>query len=98
MAAGVLLSQGAPFDSMVQPSVPGATKTVAVLSGIALTGISAATAYIGISYGMEKNRKTVQKILGWTVGVLGAISGIARLTGTVAELFTPAAPLAGTGR
>jgi hypothetical protein len=64
-------------------------KPVLVLTGLALTGISAATAYVGISYGMEKGRSDIKRALGWTVGVLGALSGLVRLVGTGAMLFMP---------
>lgn len=100
------LGQTSAFDDMISPSngvenqVVGANtiKTVGILSGLALTGLSAATAYVAISYGMEKNRKTFQKILGWTVGVLGAVSGLARLASTGALIMTPAEKVAGAVR
>lgn len=97
------LGQMSPFDDMIAaPNASGngvsanTVKTVGVLSGLALTGLSAATAYIGISYGTEKNRKAFQRVLGWTVGVLGAVSGIGRLAATVAILATPAEVVAGS--
>lgn len=59
-------------------------KTVSVLRGLALTGLSVATAYVGISYGMDKGKKDLQRAVGWTVGVIGALSGLGRLVSTMA--------------
>jgi len=69
------------------PAQKPSIKPIAVLTGLAMTGISAATAYVGISYGMEKGRSDMKRALGWTVGVLGALSGLVRLVGTGAMLF-----------
>lgn len=70
------------------PNASGATsKPVAVLTGLMLTGLSAATAYIGISYGQEKNRKNIQRAIGWTVGVVSVFVGIGRLGSTMTKLF-----------
>jgi hypothetical protein len=55
---------------------------VTVLTGLALTGLSAATAYVGINYGMNKKNTDFQRALGWTVGVIGVMSGLVRLVGT----------------
>lgn len=78
------------------PAAPKDIKPILVLTGLAMTGLSAATAYVGISYGMEKNKSDLKRAVGWTVGVLGALSGVVRLIGTAAVLFmsTPA-PMAG---
>lgn len=69
------------------PKIP--VKPILVITGLALSGISAATAYVGISYGMEKGRSDVKRALGWTVGVLRALSGLVRLVGTGAALLMP---------
>lgn len=76
------------------PSAPASgaqspTKAVLVATSLLMTGISAATAYVGVSYGMEKGRSDVKRALGWTVGVLGALSGLVRFVGTGALLFMP---------
>lgn len=69
-------------------SIPsGSLKPIVVLTGLALTGLSAATAYVGISYGMDKTKKDLKRALGWTVGVAGVLSGLVRLAGTAAVLF-----------
>jgi hypothetical protein len=64
-------------------------KSVKVLTNLALTGLSAATAYVGISYGLDKGKKDLQRALGWTVGVVGALSSLVRLARTTALLFVP---------
>lgn len=64
-------------------------KPVAVLTALALTGLSAATAYVGISYGLDSKKKTFQRAVGWTVGVVGAMSSLVRLMGTVALILIP---------
>lgn len=82
------LGQTADVFTASAPAAPGksqdATKPLFVLSGLALTALSAATAYVAISYGMQKNITPVQKALGWTIGVVGVISGLVRLAGTTA--------------
>lgn len=70
----------------------GIIKPVAVLTGLALTGLSAATAYVGIDYGTDKKNSDLKRALGWTVGVIGALSGLVRLAGTTALLFIPTEP------
>ena len=72
---------------------PNPVKTVMVLSGLGATALSAATAYVGVKYGMNKGNKDFQRALGWTVGVVGALSGIVRLIGTGALLLVPASPV-----
>lgn len=72
------------------PPSPGpeqAVKTGVVIAGLGMTILSAATAYVGVSYGMDKHKKDLQRAIGWTVGVVGALSGLARLAGTVGMLF-----------
>lgn len=64
-------------------------KPVLILSGLAMAGLSAATAYVGIAYGMDKTKKDLQRAIGWTVGVAGALAGLVRLAGTTALLFIP---------
>jgi hypothetical protein len=69
---------------------PGSSiKPILVLGGLAMAGLSAATAYVGVSYGMDKTKKDLQRAIGWTVGVVGALSGLARLIGTAAVLLIP---------
>lgn len=75
------------------PAAPSVSKPAAVITGLALTGLSAAIAYVGISYGMEKKNSDFKRALGWTVGVLGVIQGLGRLVGTAALAFTPAETL-----
>lgn len=70
-------------------------KPIAVLTGLALTGLSAATAYVGVSYGLDRSKKDLQRVLGWTVGVVGALSGLVRLVGTTALMFIPSRDMAG---
>lgn len=89
--------ESAPTTPPAQPAAASSVKgpesvikTTAVLTGLALTGLSAATAYVGISYGMDEGKKDMQRALGWTVGVIGALSGLVRLAGTTALLFMPA--------
>lgn len=77
------------------PTGPGAgpvasLKPVIVLTGLALTALSAATAYVGVSYGMDKTKKDLKRAIGWTVGVAGVLSGLVRLAGTAAVLLVPA--------
>lgn len=71
----------------------GPTKTMAVITGLALTGLSAATAYVGISYGMDKDNTNIQRAVGWTVGVVGVLSGLVRLAGTTILAAVPEAEL-----
>jgi hypothetical protein len=71
---------------LVPPSV---TKPVTVLTGLALTGLSAATAYVGINYGMNKKNTDLQRAVGWTVGVIGVMSGLVRLAGTAILALMP---------
>lgn len=52
-----------------------------------MAALSAATAYVGMSYGMDKGKKDLQRAVGWTVGVVGALSGLARLATTTAVIF-----------
>jgi hypothetical protein len=76
-------------------------KPAMVLGGLAMAGLSAATAYVGVSYGMDKTKKKLQRAVGWTVGVAGALAGIVRLAATTAILFMPAptsAPTVMAGR
>lgn len=83
------------------PSTKGpesAVKTAMVLGGLAMAGLSAATAYVGISYGMDKGKKDLQRALGWTVGVIGALSGLVRLVGTTALLLVPSGGFTGDPR
>lgn len=79
-----------------------AVKPILVLAGLAMTGLSAATAYVGVSYGMDKTKKDLQRAIGWTVGVAGVLSGLVRLAGTAAVLFmptpAPSAPMVMAGR
>lgn len=70
-------------------------KTTIVLTKLALTGLSAATAYVGISYGMDDGKKDLQRAIGWTVGVIGALSGLVRLASTTAILFVPTSGMSG---
>lgn len=72
-----------------EDGLASAMKTTAVLSGLALTGLSVATAYVGISFGSQKTAKTLDQIAGWTVGVIGAMSGLVRLIGTGVIMFSP---------
>jgi hypothetical protein len=109
--ARITLGQFSPFidpvgvtgdlTPMTPPSAApaGPVKTAVVLAGVAMTALSAATAYVGMSYGLDKRNKNLQRALGWTVGVVGALSGLARLATTTAVLFmdvpTSSRPLAG---
>lgn len=79
----------------VVPTVapPSVSKPAAVLTGIALTGLSAATAYVGINYGMNKRNTDIQRALGWTVGVIGVMSGLVRLAGTAILALAPSETL-----
>jgi hypothetical protein len=70
-------------------SGPGVMKPAAVLTGLALTGLAAATAYVGINYGMDKKNTDFQRALGWTIGVVSAIQGLGRLAGTAVLAFMP---------
>lgn len=75
---------------MTPPSAtpaPGPYKTGIILGGLAMTALSAATAYVGISYGMDKHKKDLQRALGWTVGVIGALSGLVRMAVTTGVMF-----------
>lgn len=71
------------------PTTPSMAKPIAVVAGLGLTALSAASAYVGINYGMDKKNTGLQRALGWTVGVIGVMSGIARLFGTALIAFTP---------
>lgn len=71
------------------PGPISSVKPILVLGGLAMTALSAATAYVGVSYGMDKSKKDLQRAIGWTVGVVGALSGLVRLGGTAAVLFMP---------
>lgn len=96
--ARIGLGQFAPFINPFEvtgdptPTTPGSPapaatgKPVAVLTGLMLTGLSAATAYIGISYGQEKNRKNIQRAIGWTVGLISIFVGLDRFGNTVMKL------------
>lgn len=64
-------------------------KPVMVLTGLAMAGLSAATAYVGVAYGMDKTKKDLQRAIGWTVGVAGALTGLVRLAATTALMFMP---------
>lgn len=78
----------APVPPTVAP--PSVSRPVTVLTGLALTGLSAATAYVGINYGMNKKNTDLQRALGWTVGVIGVMSGLVRMVGTaVLALSSP---------
>lgn len=79
----------APAPQAQEDGLAAAMKTTAVFSGLALTGLSAATAYVGISFGSQKNAKTFDQIAGWTIGVIGAMSGLVRLVGTGVIIFSP---------
>lgn len=109
--ARITLGQFSPFidpagvTGLTTPTTPpsaapaGPLKTTIVLAGMAMTALSAATAYVGVSYGMDKGKKNLQRAIGWTVGVVGALSGVARLATTAGVLFmnvpVPSRPLAG---
>ncbi len=71
-----------PPQTTAPAAVKPGLKTMVVLTGLAMTGISAATAYVGIQYGMEKGRSEGQRALGWTVGVIAALGGLVRLVAT----------------
>lgn len=71
----------------------GIVKTTVVLTGLGLTLLSAATAYVGISFGLDKKQTNVERALGWTVGVVGALSGVTRLGTTLGALFISAPDL-----
>lgn len=80
----------APSPSMQAAGPGSAIKPIVVLTGLMLTGLSAATAYVGVSYGMDKSKKDLQRAIGWTVGVAGVLSGLVRLAGTAIAMFVPA--------
>ena len=79
----------APAQATQEDGLATAMKTTAVFTGLALTGLSAATAYVGIAFGSQKNAKPFDQIAGWTVGVIGALSGLVRLVGTGVVMFAP---------
>jgi len=90
-----------PSPSVQAAGPASAIKPIVVLTGLMLTGLSAATAYVGMSYGMDKSKKDLQRAIGWTVGVAGVLTGLVRLAGTTAALLIPAptsAPMVMAGR
>lgn len=78
-----------PTETPAVAPAQGPAKTLLVLTGLALTGLSAATAYVGINYGTERKNTDLQRALGWTVGVIGVMSGLVRLAGTTVLALTP---------
>lgn len=106
--ARIELGQFSPYIDPVQvtgdstPTTPPsagpldkAFKTGVILGGVALLAFSAATAYVGISYGKDKRQTNIERAVGWTVGVGGVLYGLNALARTAGRLV---APTPATGR